>query len=123
MEALPEIGLPEFSNAGSDPLSEYDAAGKKRFSDFSFLEKFLPIQFHECDDITEEKLRGRERYVDDTFRDLLEWSKSYADSSSAVVEIGLEAVVLQAEEEAHDPSDGTPSSDDGQISSKAIMAD
>ncbi|XP_060097595.1 fibronectin type III domain-containing protein 1 [Heteronotia binoei] len=31
-EALPEIGFPEFSNAGSDPLSEYDAAGKKRFS-------------------------------------------------------------------------------------------
>uniref|UniRef100_A0ACB8GB57 Uncharacterized protein n=1 Tax=Sphaerodactylus townsendi TaxID=933632 RepID=A0ACB8GB57_9SAUR len=31
-EALPEIGFPEFSHVGSDPLSEYDAAGKKRFS-------------------------------------------------------------------------------------------
>lgn len=31
-EVLPEVDLPEFSNAGSDPLSGYDAAGKKRFS-------------------------------------------------------------------------------------------
>ncbi|XP_070589871.1 fibronectin type III domain-containing protein 1 [Erythrolamprus reginae] len=31
-EALPENNFPEFSVAGTDPLSEYDSAGKKRFT-------------------------------------------------------------------------------------------
>ncbi|KAJ7342151.1 hypothetical protein JRQ81_009209, partial [Phrynocephalus forsythii] len=31
-EVLPETTFPEFSMTGSDPLSEYDAAGKKRFT-------------------------------------------------------------------------------------------
>ncbi|KAH0622418.1 hypothetical protein JD844_024715 [Phrynosoma platyrhinos] len=31
-EALPETSFPEFSVSGTDPLSEYDAAGRKRFT-------------------------------------------------------------------------------------------